>query len=251
MWRMTEYLSGDELRGANATLVWDGLGAVQLRYGGGWLRQQSTLSHQLLKRLGERTVPVEALKDVELVMPGGTEDPMIRLVLRDGADPLTTVAGGDLAGLFDPYRFYFKNEQWLLADYYAQEIRTSIALHQVSAEPAAGWLVAAPDAEDELKGFDGKAKLIGDQLVFDWGWTAPKEKKSARDPRSVPVADVRAVEWRPMEGKNLGFVRVTTSASPAERPDPAKDPEALLLGATHQVPGLLFAARLLSQVSPG
>lgn len=209
---------------------------------------ESTLTQMLLKRLGTRTVPVEALKDVELVMPGGTRDPMIRLVLREGADPITAVAGGDIYGLLDPYRFYFKNEQWLLTDYYAQEIRTSIALHQVSAAPADHWLVAPPAAGEELKGFDGKARLADGRLIFDWDWKATKEKKSAGDPRSVPLEEIQNVEWRPMEGKHLSYLRITTSATPSERPDPAKDPEALQLGATHQVPGLLFAASLRYQV---
>jgi hypothetical protein len=121
-------------------------------------------------------------------------------------------------------------------------------LHQVSDAPSDRWLVAPPAAGDELKGFDGKARLADGRLTFDWDWKATKEKKSAGDPRSVPLAEIRNVEWRPMEGKNLSYLRITTSTTPAERPDPAKDPEALQLGATHQVPGFLFGASLLHQV---
>lgn len=91
-----EGLSGDELRGRNATMVWDGLGTIQLRYGGSWIKQKSTLTKIVLQKIGQRTVPVEALTGVDLVMPGGTEDPTIRLLLRERADPLLTVAGGAL-----------------------------------------------------------------------------------------------------------------------------------------------------------
>jgi hypothetical protein len=251
MWRMSDELSGDELKGTNGTLVWDGLGAVRLRYGGPWITQKSTITHLLLKRLGERTVPVEALQRVELVMPGGTEDPMIRLVLREGADPITAVAGGDIQGLLDPYRFYFKNDQWLLADYYAQEIRASIARHQLATEPAEHWLVAPPEAPDEFKGNDGKLRLAGDQLVFDWGWAANAEKKKAGDPRSVPLSEITGVEWKPSDkGWNspLGFFRITTAQSPAERPDPKVDPDALILGPTAEINALFVGAKILTLI---
>lgn len=250
MWHMTQALSGDELKGSNGTLVWDGLGTVQLRYDGAWMKQTSTVTHQLLRRLGTRTIPVEALAGVELVMPGGTEQPMIRLVLRAGADPLMAVAAEAIDRLFDPYRFYFSNKQWLLADYYAQEIRTSIALHQLGTGPAERFLVEPPAAADELKGFDGKARIEDGELSFDWTWTATKEKKAAGDPRRVPLADITGVAWLPMGDKQLGRMRISTAATPAERPESDKDPETLLLGALQQVPGLLFGAKLLAAVRP-
>ncbi|WP_433009459.1 hypothetical protein [Kribbella sp. CA-294648] len=61
-------------------------------------------------------------------------------------------------------------------------------------------------------------------------------------------AIIRAVEWAPIRGMDLGYVRITTAATPADRPKPPKDPEALLLGANHQAPGLLFAANLQHRI---
>jgi hypothetical protein len=181
-------------------------------------------------------------------MPGTTEPPMIRLVLRAGADPLLAVAGEEMDRLFDPYRFYFGAKQWLLADYYAQEIRTSIALHQVGTGPAERFLIEPPEAANELKGFDGTARIEDAELTFDWSWTATKEKKAAGDPHRVPLADISGVEWLPLGDKKLGRLRISTAATPAERPEADKDPETLQLGALQQVPGLLFGAKLLAAV---
>ncbi|MEU4191203.1 DUF4429 domain-containing protein [Kribbella sp. NPDC026611] len=244
-------VSGDELRGRNAVLVWDGLGTIQLRYEGAWIKQKSTLTHLVLKKLGERTVPIEAVRDVELVMPGGHEDPTIRLVLRDHADPLLSVAGGALNELIDPYRFDFDNAQWLLADYYAQEIRTSIALHQLGSAPADRWLVEAPPAPTGLKGQQGmKLALEGDELVFDYGFATPKEKKAYGDPWRLPVAEVVAVEWQPITNKwgSNGYLRITSARTPTDRPEPAKDPETLVTQPLAETDALFFGAKLLSMV---
>ncbi|WP_405061861.1 DUF4429 domain-containing protein [Kribbella sp. NBC_01505] len=244
-----EGLSGDELRGRNATLVWDGLGTVQLRYGGSWLRQKSTKTFKALKQLGQRTVPVEALTGVELVMPGGTEDPTIRLILRERADPILAVAGGSLDELVDPYRFDFDNKQWLLADFYAQEIRESIARHQLPAGPAEHWLVEAPAAPEKVKFQDVKAQLDGDVLVLDYGFAASAAKKAHGDPWRLPVADLRNVEWVMISAQQRGYLRLTTTHTPAERPAPADDPETLYTGPLSETDALFLGAKLLSLIN--
>jgi hypothetical protein len=244
-----EGLSGDELRGRNATIVWDGLGTIQLRYDGSWIKQKSTLTHLVLKKLGQRTVPVEALTGVDLVMPGGTEDPTIRLLLRERSDPLLTVAGGALDELIDPYRFDFDTKQWLLADYYAQEIRTSIALHQLPPGPAERWLIEPPPAPSKVKFQGVKAELDGSGLVLDYGFTATPAKKSYGDPWRLPLAELRNVEWAPQSFRSPGYVRLTTTRTPAERPKPADDPETLLTSAVDESDVLFFGAKLLSLIN--
>ncbi len=246
-----EELSGDELRGRNATMVWDGLGTVQLRYEGAWLKQKSTLTKKVLDKLGHRTVPVEALTGVDLVMPGGTEDPTIRLLLRDHADPLLAVAGGQLDELIDPYRFDFDSDQWLLADYYAQEIRTSIARHQVPPGPADRWLVDPPPAPDEIKGQNVKLTLDVADLVFDYGFGASKAKKSYGDPWRLPLADIRAVEWAPVTNAwgNNGYLRITSTHTPAERPKAVDDPETLITNPLAETDALFFGAKLRSLIN--
>jgi len=238
-------LSGDELRGRNASMVWDGLGAVQLTYDGSWIKQKSTLTRWTLKKLGRRTVPVEALTGVELVMPGGTEQPTIRLLLRERADPLLAVAGGALDELVDPYRLDFDAKQWLLADYYAQEIRTSIALHQLPPGPADRWLIEPPPAPDRIKFQSVKAELDGSGLILDYGFAATQAKKSYGDPWRLPLAELLNVEWAPQSLRRPGYLRLTTTRKPAERPKPADDPETLLTSAIDESDVLFFGAKLL------
>ncbi|TDD49300.1 DUF4429 domain-containing protein [Kribbella antibiotica] len=244
-----EGLSGDELRGRNATMVWDGLGTVQLQYPGPWLKQKSSSTYHLLKRLGRRTIPVEALAGVEVVMPGGKEDATIRLVLRERADPLLTVAGGRLSEILDPYRLDFDAKQWLLADYYAQEIRTAIALHQPPSGPAERWLIEPPPAPDKVKYQGVKAELDGTDLVLDYGFGATQPKKSYGDPWRLPLAELRNVEWAPQSVGRVGYLRLTTTRTPAERPKPMDDPETLQTSAVFETDGLFFAAKLLSLIN--
>lgn len=222
-----ERLSGDELRGRNATMVWDGLGTIQLTYDGAWIKQKSTLTHMVHKRLGGRTVPVEALAGVELVMPGGAEDPTIRLVLREHADPLLAVAGGQLDELMDPYRLDFGADQWLLADYYAQEIRTSIALHQAPAGPSDRWLLEPPAAPDVLKCHNCKLWLEGDTLVIDYGFANYPEKRVYGDPYRLPLAEIKTVEWTASKGITSGYLRITSVRTPADRGPERTDPETI------------------------
>jgi hypothetical protein len=237
----------DELVGDNATLVWDGLSTVQLRYRNGWREHKSTHTAQLLNALGERTVPVEALSDVELVLPSAG-DPMLRLQLRDGADPVMAVAGVAIHRLFDPYRFYYHPKQELLAEYYAQEIQTAIRLHQLDG-PADRFLVAPPPARDELKAFDAKLRLTGDGLEIDWKWTAGPAKKAAGKSRTIALADLTGVDWRPSERTTLGHLRFHLAGDTAAPVDAKDDPRVVQLGAGDDAPGLLFAAALRARIA--
>jgi Domain of unknown function (DUF4429) len=237
----------DELVGDNATLVWDGLSSVQLRYRGGWLKHKSAHTAQLLKALGERTVPVEALAGVELVLPGAAGDPMLRLELREGADPVMAVAGATIHRLFDPYRFYYGAKQDLLAEYYAHEIGTAIRLHQLDG-PADRFLVAPPPAGDELKAFDAKLRLDGDGLELDWKWTAGPAKKAAGKSRTIPFGELTGVEWQPSSLAVLGHVRFHLAGDTSPPVDPKDDPRVVQLGAGDDAPGLLFAAALRARI---
>ncbi|GAB3946986.1 hypothetical protein GCM10029976_075450 [Kribbella albertanoniae] len=244
-----EGLSGDELRGRNATMVWDGLGTIQLRYPGPWRQQKSGLTYAVLKQLGRRTIPVEALTGVEIVMPGGTETATIRLILREHADPLLAVAGGRFDELIDPYRLDFSPDQWLLADYYAQEIRTSIALHQLPPGPADRWLIEPPPAPDKVKFQFVKVELDGDELVLKYGFGATAAKKSYGNPWRLPLTELRDVEWVPGRIRSDGFLRLTTARTPAERPKAADDPETLTTWPLSEHDALFFGAKLRSLIN--
>ncbi len=248
-----ERLSGDELRGRNATMVWDGLGMIQLTYDGAWIKQTNPLARQVLQQFGRRTIPVEALAGVEVVMPGGRAQPTIRLVLREHADPVLAVAGGRLSEQFDPYRLDFAADQWLLADYYAQEIRSAIALHQVDpGQPAERWLIEPPLAPEVLKCVAAKLWLEGDELVIDYGFANYPEKRVYGDPYRLPLSDLRSVEWKGTYGLRdlVGYLRFTSIRTPAERPVEGKDPETIVTKSGNgETDALFFGAKLLSMIN--
>ena len=77
---------------------------------------------KLLSELGERLLPYEALADVTLT-PGKRGTVVLRVTPRRGADPVTTVAAGQLKESLDPYRLVLPADKETLADYYAEEMR--------------------------------------------------------------------------------------------------------------------------------
>src|ERR1700730_14537761 len=97
---------GEELAGSNA--VWEfETDAVVIRY------ERGMRNSRLLQALGERRIPYAALAGVE------------RGAGR-AADPLIEAATGQLKEAADPYRLVLPADSRLLAEYYADELRTAI-----------------------------------------------------------------------------------------------------------------------------
>src|SRR4051812_46123278 len=97
---------GDVLAGGNA--VWEfEPDAVVMRY------TRGVRGSRLLQVLGERTVPHEALREVELT-DGRRGTAVLRAVPWAGADPLIEAAGGQLRETADPYRLVVPDESRLL-----------------------------------------------------------------------------------------------------------------------------------------
>ncbi len=233
-------VAGGELKSTNGTVDWDGVGTLRVRYDDG----PDNLTRSLRERLGERIVPVEALKAVEV-----SED-SLNLVLRERADPLQSVSGGYFDALIDPYTFPVTDRA--LAECLAADIRLMLVRRHVPATPAARWLVAPPAAEDRIVGRDAKLSVANGQLVFAYKRSAGRKKRADGDPWSVPLADITDVEWAPNQRRlgTDGFLRISTARTPLERPKPRHDPAAMITERRTDVDALFFAARLLTRIRP-
>ena len=234
-------VASGELTSTNGTVVWDGIGILRLRYDE-TPAGLDPLTSSLRTRLGERILPVEALQSVEVSAAG------LKLILRDGADPLQSVTGGQL--VMDPYDF--PEVDPALAEQIARDIRSTLVRRDVPATPAARWLLAPPAAPDRLEGRDAILSVANGQLTFDYKRSAGRKKKALGQQWSVPLGEIADVEWTPTQGRlgARGFIRVATAGTPVERPKPKDDPAAMLIKGGTDVDALFFAARLLTRIRP-
>lgn len=234
-------MGSGELTSTNGTVVWDGIGILRLRYDG-TRAGLDALTSSLWTRLGERILPVEALKAVE-VSPAG-----LKLVLRDGADPLRSVTGSEI--VMDPYDF--PEVDTALAEQIARDIRSTLVRRDIPATPSARWLLAPPVAPDRLEGRDATLTVANGRLAFDYKRSAGRKKRALGEQWAVPLADIIDVEWAPSPGRlgARGFLRIATAGTPVERPKPKHDPAALLIAGGADVDALFFAARLLTRIRP-
>jgi hypothetical protein len=220
-------VAGGELTSTYGTVVWDGIGTLRIRYGG-----------TLLSRLGERIVPVEALRAVEVTDAG------LRLVLRDGADPLQSVT--------QPIELYdFPGVDHDVAEGIARDVGQALVRRDVPETAATAWLVAPPPAPDRIEGRDATLAVANGQLTFKYHRSTGRQKKALGDPWSVPLGDIVDVEWTPSVRLGArGFLRITTAATPDVRPKPRHDPAAMLTRRGAEADALFFAARLLTRIRP-
>lgn len=181
---------GDVLAGFHT--VWElDTDAVLIRF------ERGLRTPKLLQTLGERRVPYEALRDVELT-EGRRGTVVLRAVPRPGADPLMDVADGQLKAGWDPYRLVLPAEREALGAYYAARIRE--LLSPSARLPAEEHLVAAPEPPLSFKAYDGKASFDGLTVAFRWFWTGASSAKWKAGDQTFPLAEVGGVRWRSPEG---------------------------------------------------
>jgi len=229
---------GDVLAGSHA--AWEfGSDSVLIRY------ERGMRAPKLLAALGERRVPLAAVEGVTLA-PGKRGTVVLRLVLREGADPLLAAADGQLKEGSDPYRLVLPAERDALAEYYAEELRG--LLTHAGAGPAERFLVDAPEVPLSFKAYDAKASFDGKTVRFRWFWTGASSAKWKAGDQSFAVSELTGVEWRSPEVFE-GHLRVlrgeTTSAAQPDQ-DPAAVVFGLGYGPVHE--SLPFAAAVLAAV---
>ncbi|MFE2300941.1 DUF4429 domain-containing protein [Streptomyces sp. NPDC059445] len=180
----------------------------------------------LLRRtLGELTVPLHALAGISLEQ--GRKAGRLRLRLRDGADPLLQSTGGKLAEPNDPYRLTVEADRFGVAEYLVDEVRGALLLDQVPTGPVDGYLLPGPPVPLSASAGDGTASFDGERVRLEWNWKT-EEAKSAAGARTLALAEISAVEWRPAAGLENGCLRFTVRGADTKAP-PKYDPNSVEL----------------------
>ncbi|MGW3506833.1 DUF4429 domain-containing protein [Streptomyces sp. NPDC000994] len=230
---------GDVLAGFHAAWEFES-DSVLIRY------ERGIRTPKLFQALGARRIPLAALAGVTLTA-GRRGTVVLRAEPRPGADPLMEAADGQLKEGCDPYRLVLPAERETLAEYYAEELRARLS----ASGPADRHLVAAPEAPQQFKAYDGKASFDGTAVRFRWSWTGASSAKWKAGDQSFPVADMGGVEWRSPEVFE-GHLRLLPRdpGAPAQSPQPDQDPAAVVFGLgygpVHE--SLPFAAAVLAAV---
>ncbi|GGJ88649.1 hypothetical protein GCM10011583_20040 [Streptomyces camponoticapitis] len=173
----------------------------------------------LRKSLGEVAVPLAALAGITFEQ--GRKSGRLRLRLREGADPLTRVAGGKLDDASDPYQLTVESDRTGVAEYFVDEVRNALLLDEVESGPTDRFLLPGPSLPITMGAGDGTATFDGEQIRLEWNWKT-EESKSSRGMTTLSIDDVDGVEWRPSAGMENGFLRfvVGRGNSPAPKYDP-------------------------------
>ncbi|MFC7816887.1 MULTISPECIES: DUF4429 domain-containing protein [unclassified Streptomyces] len=179
----------------------------------------------LRKELGELLVPLAALAGISFEQ--GKKQGRLRLRLRDGADPLLHAAAGRLTEPHDPYQLAVEPDRYGVAEYFVDEVRNALLLDQVPSGPVDTYLLPGPSVPLSVSAGDGVASFDGERVRLEWKWQA-EDAKSAAGPRTLPLADIVAVEWQPTAGLENGHLRFTVRGAPSEVP-PKYDPNAVEL----------------------
>lgn len=177
------------------------------------------------KTLGELVVPLGALAGVSFEQ--GRRSGRLRLRLRDGADPLLHATGGRLAEGDDPYQLPVESDRYGVAEYFVDEVRSALLLDRVPAGPVDAYLLPGPAVPLSVSAGDGTASFDGERVRLEWNWKT-EDAKSAAGVRTLAVADLVGVEWRPSAGLENGYIRFTVRNAPTKAP-PKYDPNSVEL----------------------
>lgn len=230
---------GDVLAGFHAAWEFES-DSVLIRY------ERGIRTPRLFQALGERRVPLEAIAGVTLTR-GKRGTVVLRVEPRPGADPLMEAAAGQLKETGDPYRLVLPADREVLAEYYADELRS--LLPGSGAGPAERFLVEPPKGPLSFKAYDGKASFDGRTVTFRWFWTGASSAKWKAGDQSFSVGELNGVEWRSPEVFE-GHLRLLRrdAGEPAAQAD--QDPAAVVFGLgygpVHE--SLPFAAAVLAAV---
>ncbi|NUR30111.1 MAG: DUF4429 domain-containing protein [Catenulispora sp.] len=160
--------------------------------------------HEVRKTLGEVAVPLQAIAGVafEPARKGGH----LRLRLRKGADPLSDAVAGSLTAPADPYRLAIAKGGTGAAEYFADEIRDTLAVWQPPAGPVGEFLMPGPAVPLSTTAGDGTVSFDGQRVRLEWTLFASSVKEAA-GPQELALADLTGVEWTPLAGAGYGSLR--------------------------------------------
>ncbi|MFC4122506.1 DUF4429 domain-containing protein [Nonomuraea zeae] len=182
--------------------------------------------HELRRTLGEVVVPLEAIASV--AFEPGRKGGHVRLRLRKGADPLSDAVAGSLGPPADPYRLAVPKARAGAAEYFADEIRDTLAVYQTPSAPCDDYLVPGPSIPIAATAGDGTAIFDGERVRLEWTGFASSEKEKAGS-QEFPLPVLTGVEWKPQSGMGYGTLRFRVKGEgPALSPQ--KDPRCVSWG---------------------
>ncbi|MFI1013209.1 DUF4429 domain-containing protein [Streptomyces sp. NPDC020965] len=193
----------------------------------------------LRKTLGEVTVPLEALAGVSYE-PGGKRSGRLRLRLRNGADPLLQITGGNLVDGSDPYQLIVESDRAGVAEYFVDEVRNALLLDQIPADPIDRYLLPGPAVPITVSAGDGTVSFDGEQIKLSWNWKT-EDSKASGGARALSLRELESVEWLPSSGLENGYLRFTVSHSATAAP-PKYDPHAVDLWGFRKDPLMALVA---------
>lgn len=179
----------------------------------------------LRETLGELLVPLQALAGVSF--EHGKRSGRLRLRLRDGADPLLHATGGRLAEPHDPYQLTVESDRYGVAEYFVDEVRGALLLDGVPSGPVTAYLLPGPSVPLSAAAGDGTVSFDGEHVRLEWNWKT-EDAKAAAGARTIPVAEITAVEWQPAAGLENGHLRFAVRGA-ATRAPAKYDPHAVEL----------------------
>jgi len=201
---------------------------------------------RLLRRIGQRLVPYEAITAASVHDSDGL--PAVALALRPGADPYTDAAAGQLPEDYALYKLELDQHQAEEASRYRDTINDRCALTD---EPVPKYLLDTETGPLRLRGFDGVATFDGDVVRLSWGLKASLAKQSGGD-QVFRVGELADVEWS-LPGFVRGHLRLRPAGVLRPRLDVIDDPHTLLFGLGYGAvaESLPFAAALLAALDRG
>ncbi|WP_062430898.1 DUF4429 domain-containing protein [Herbidospora daliensis] len=182
--------------------------------------------NKLRQALGELVVPLAAVAGI--AYQPGRKGGLLKLRMREGADPFTQATGGRLPEAADPYRLTIDANRSGAAEYFADEVRAALLAEGVPDGPCVRYLMAGPPVPLTANASDGLITFDGDVIMIERNWAADGTKQKA-GPQRIPLADVAGVEWIPNSGVENGWLRFARKSEPAARPPIKHDPSALTL----------------------
>lgn len=195
----------EELRGHHGIWRFDEE-SVRVSFGTG--RKVPTL----FKALGQCSVPLAAVREVEFDPGDRKHGWRVRLRLMDGADPYERLETGGAAHTATPLQLTGPHDLELVAEYCAERIaeaaryaRETLTAPLDPVQVSLGLVVRPPF---QSRTGEGLATFDGDRLRLQWdGWMASTAKGQEKS-REFPFAEIEYVQWFPQVDFDEGYLRV-------------------------------------------
>ncbi len=110
-----------------------------------------------------------------------------------------------------------ESDRYGVAEYFVDEVRNALLLDQVPSGPVDAYLLPGPSVPLSVSAGDGISELRR-RTRAPGVEVAGGGRQVGRRARTLPLADITAVEWQPTVGLENGHLRFTVRAAPTKAP---------------------------------